>query len=321
MIRCPICDTDISDDSLKKTIVSPYNNQEYKLYHCPVCHIEFWYPLKIISEFYENDVFCLYQNEHSGKIKDIDAHHKLFFKYFKKFSEKLLDIGCSDGMFLHRAKELGFEVYGIDLDRHSVNIARNKRCLKNVYSMTLEEFVSFAKEKHLKFDVITFFEVLEHQDNPKRFIEDVKFLLKEGGYIAGSVPNRERLFANLERKESFNDFPPHHFLWFSEEVLKFFFKRQGFHNIEIYPVNVTIRRLSAQIEYSITQNFPILRRLRYMTKAKRVEDGNFPRNKGVYNVLGRFRDFVFSPLALVLYTAFKRRNGYQLYFYSKKVGR
>lgn len=290
MIRCPICDTDISDDSLKKTIVSPYNNQEYKLYHCPVCHIEFWYPLKIISEFYENDVFCIYQNEHSGKIKDIDAHHKLFFKYFKRFSEKLLDIGCSDGIFLHRAKELGFEVYGIDLDRHGVNIARNKRCLENVYSMTLEEFVSFAKEKHLKFDVITFFEVLEHQDNPKKFIENVKILLKEGGYIAGSVPNRERLFANLER-------------------------------IEIYPVNVTIRRLSAQIEHSITQNFSILRRLRYMTKAKRVEGENFPRNKGIYNVLGRFRDFVFSPLALVLYTAFKRRNGYQLYFYSKKVGR
>jgi 2-polyprenyl-3-methyl-5-hydroxy-6-metoxy-1,4-benzoquinol methylase len=40
--------------------------------------------------------------------------------------------------------------------------------------------------------VITFFEVLEHQDKPREFLEMVKGLLKEGGYIAGSVPNRER---------------------------------------------------------------------------------------------------------------------------------
>jgi hypothetical protein len=33
--------------------------------------------------------------------------------------------------------------------------------------MSLEEFYEYAKEKNLKFDVITFFEVLEHQGQTK----------------------------------------------------------------------------------------------------------------------------------------------------------
>jgi 2-polyprenyl-3-methyl-5-hydroxy-6-metoxy-1,4-benzoquinol methylase len=62
--------------------------------------------------------------------------------------------------------------------------------------MSLEEFYEYAKEKNLKFDVITFFEVLEHQDKLREFLEMVKGLLREGGYIAGSVPNRKWLFAS-----------------------------------------------------------------------------------------------------------------------------
>jgi 2-polyprenyl-3-methyl-5-hydroxy-6-metoxy-1,4-benzoquinol methylase len=60
--------------------------------------------------------------------------------------------------------------------------------------MSLEEFYEYAKEKNLKFDVITFFEVLEHQDKPREFLEMVKGFLKGGGYIAGSVPNRDGMF-------------------------------------------------------------------------------------------------------------------------------
>lgn len=56
--------------------------------------------------------------------------------------------------------------------------------------MSLEEFSEFAKKEGLKFDVITFFEVLEHQDRPREFLERVKELLKPGGWLAGSVPKR-----------------------------------------------------------------------------------------------------------------------------------
>jgi len=45
----------------------------------------------------------------------------------------------------------------------------------------------------------------------------VKDLLKPGGYIAGSVPNRESMFLiDLHQKIKKKDYPPNHFLRFSK---------------------------------------------------------------------------------------------------------
>ncbi|MEM5782690.1 MAG: methyltransferase domain-containing protein, partial [Candidatus Aenigmatarchaeota archaeon] len=69
----------------------------------------------------------------------------------------------------------------------------------------------------LNFDVITFFEVLEHQDRPKEFIETIKSMLKPGGYIVGSVPNRDSWMWRMSgRRIGKGDFPPNHFLRFSK---------------------------------------------------------------------------------------------------------
>lgn len=82
---------------------------------------------------------------------------------------------------------------GIDFDKRSIENARRRFGFNNLYTKTLEEFVSYAETNDLSFDVITFFEVLEHQGRPLEFINNVRKVLKADGYIAGSVPNRERL--------------------------------------------------------------------------------------------------------------------------------
>jgi 2-polyprenyl-3-methyl-5-hydroxy-6-metoxy-1,4-benzoquinol methylase len=196
-VRCPICYTEAEERNFKETYVSPYNNQEYKRYECPNCDVHWWEPLKIIPEFYESEVLEDYIAFHEGVGTRLGENHKAFFKYFPfNVRGKLLDVGCGDGRFLRYAKEQGFEVWGIDFDKKSVESAKRNLGIDTIFAMSLEEFYEYAKEKNLKFDVITFFEVLEHQDKPREFLEMVKGLLKEGGYIAGSVPNRKWLFAS-----------------------------------------------------------------------------------------------------------------------------
>ncbi|MEM2074300.1 MAG: methyltransferase domain-containing protein, partial [Nitrososphaeria archaeon] len=73
----------------------------------------------------------------------------------------------------------------------SIKVCQEKWGLKNTFVMSPQEFAEFCQKEGLKFDVITFFEVLEHQDKPVEFLEAIKSMLKPGGYIAGSVPNRE----------------------------------------------------------------------------------------------------------------------------------
>jgi len=106
---------------------------------------------------------------HEGLGTRLYENHKAFFKHFpSNVRGELLDVGCGDGRFLRHAKEQGSEVWGIDFDKKSVeNVKRNLR-IYTVFAMSLEEFYEYAKERGLRFDVITlgFFHTLK-----KSFLE------------------------------------------------------------------------------------------------------------------------------------------------------
>jgi SAM-dependent methyltransferase len=172
---------------------------------------------------------------------------------------RLLDVGCGNGRFLRHAKEQGFEVWGIDFDKKSVENVKRNLGIDTVFVMSLEEFYEYAKEKGLKFDVITFFEVLEHQDKPMEFLKMLKGLLKEGGCIAGSVPNLERLFVEVEWKYTHIDHPPHHFLRFSKSSLEKTLNFAGFKDIEVYKLDFPFTELFPYLEKKLFGNLDKLK--------------------------------------------------------------
>jgi 2-polyprenyl-3-methyl-5-hydroxy-6-metoxy-1,4-benzoquinol methylase len=142
--------------------------------------MQWWEPLKIIPEFY-NRGEKLYQEilDKSGNVSGYTKQKSMrpfLEKLQVRFLEnpparegRLLDVGCGSGLFLKEARELGFDVWGLDFNKKIVEIAKNISESENIYTASLEEFAGFATARNLKFDVITFFEVIEHQDNPNRF--------------------------------------------------------------------------------------------------------------------------------------------------------
>ena len=328
-VKCPICYTEVEERNFKETYVSPYNNQEYKRYECPNCDIHWWEPLKIIPEFYESEVFESYIAFHKGTGTRLGENHKAFFKYFpSNVRGKLLDVGCGDGRFLRYAKEQGFEVWGIDFDKKSVENVKRNLGIDTVFAMSLEEFYKYAEEKNLKFDVITFFEVLEHQDKPKEFLEMVKGLLKEGGYIAGSMPNRERLFVEIEWKYYHGDYPPHHFLRFSKSSLEKALNFAGFKDIEVYKLDFLLVELLPYLEKKL---FGDLDKLKIKLKSMVLGDERKARVYGVEELaevspskgkayiimmLKFFRNAILLPFALG-YAGKLKGNGFYLYFQAK----
>ena len=312
-----------------------WNAQEYKLYYCKSCDLQWWEPLKMIPEFYEKEEGVEYLKEfHKGYRIDIGKVHKSFFKYFPKNKKgTLLDVGCGDGVFLKEVKKLGFDVWGIDFDRKSVKIAKEKFKLKNVYSMSLEEFTKFAKQEGLKFDVITFFEVLEHQDNPKNFMKNVKELLKPYGYIAGTVPNRDRPLVILDRKYvNTTDFPPHHFLYFNRNSLRFLFNMFNFEDILFSPVEVDFNFINTFIELIISMGWS--KKLSKALKRKIIHEENISISsyEKIYikdnkikllKYLKMLRDsirlFTFLPISVPLYFMINNK-GLQIYFQAKLKG-
>jgi hypothetical protein len=82
----------------------------------------------------------------------------------------------------------------------------------------------------------------------------VKGLLKEGGYIAGSVPNRERLFVETEWKYFHGDYPPHHFLRFSKSSLEKALNFSGFKDVEVYKIGFPFIELFPYPEKKLFEN-------------------------------------------------------------------
>lgn len=317
MISCPLCTYTLAS-STNRDVFNPHGT-EYKLYHCPGCSLEFWYPPKIIDEYYSNEEFVGYEAYHTGR-RPFPWYCKYPFWVLKKrrISGDLLDIGCGDGIFLKKIQCLDLKVHGIDLDKKSIACASEVYGIKNVYVAKLETFASTTFQK---FDVITFFEVMEHQENLDQFLGDIKRLLKAGGMIMGSVPNRERLFHTLKPRRGDGDFPPHHFLWFSRSVIAHFLRKYGFTNISFHSSTPPLSEYAVYLETALFGWLTCRIKQVMREKSAAFSGGNMRDSQESWHyqavlirAIRATRVLLFYPLAIILWPVMKQRGGMSINF-------
>lgn len=239
--QCPSCSAAQSELRAGTTFRPASIAQKYFSYRCLRCDLIFWTPLEMNRSVYEGELFEAYEDYHAAR--------REFPAWAEKLSDlqavppgKSLDIGCADGAVVDRLASVGFDAWGIDLDGLSLRMAREVRGLRQLFHGTLEEFVSQHPALLRSFDVITFFEVLEHQTDPRLFLDSVRRLARPGAVIAGSVPNRNRFLVGLDRTLSAGDHPPHHFLWFSRTALENMLEGAGFGEVSVsYARNAGVR--------------------------------------------------------------------------------
>ena len=102
---------------------------------------------------------------------------------------KILDIGCGGGLVSEGIAKLGADVTGIDFIEENIRVAK-----KHAKQSKLEiNYIvkDFEKERLTsKYDVIIIFEVLEHLENWKSFLEKIQKNLKPKGVLIASTINR-----------------------------------------------------------------------------------------------------------------------------------
>jgi ubiquinone/menaquinone biosynthesis C-methylase UbiE len=107
-------------------------------------------------------------------------------------TEKILDSGCGDGLFIALAKqEMGIDIVGSD-----VNEYKNKEFVFP-YFIANHEFLPI-KDNSLSIVVSNF--VLEHMSDKKKYLLELKRVLKNDGRIVLSVPTQYWHVANLIRE-------------------------------------------------------------------------------------------------------------------------
>jgi SAM-dependent methyltransferase len=98
--------------------------------------------------------------------------------------KRLLDIGCAGGACLVAARDLGFEVEGVEPSRWLSAYARSE------YGLNVRQGIltpGFCPEK--SFDVVSLWDVLEHVPDPHDILTLIRSLLKPDGYLWLNYPN------------------------------------------------------------------------------------------------------------------------------------
>jgi len=209
---CPVCQNN-NIEFLEKF-------SKWDLYWCRGCDAQFWWPLKHPGQkFYEEE----YDPTGVHGKAALSWGNRQFLRDSILEKGKILDIGCSFGDFLNELQKRDFEAWGIDISERSIAVAKALN-LRNVYGGTIEAFS--ARQNVPDFDVVTFFEVIEHLDDPRSFIKHSKKVLKNGGYLVLSTPDRECW-------GGWHDTPPQHLFKWNEKVLQYLLRSQGFEIVKV----------------------------------------------------------------------------------------
>jgi len=190
----------------------------YTILRCPDCGLEFSDPMVNPGSDWYNKAYAVRHAAVDTRIRD---YYRWVVAYIP-VKGKLLDIGCGEGVFVNYARGKGFDAYGIDFSQKAIEIGKQWYGLVTIHNCDLSEVKEITGCAE-GFDIVTFFEVLEHLESPERFLAEVKTVLKADGYVAGSVPFKDRW-----PFREFNDYPPHHLTRWTETSLRRLFERSGF---------------------------------------------------------------------------------------------
>lgn len=228
-INCPLCGC----SDYKVVFVK----NGFDFVRCSKCTLIYVNPRikeKEVIKYYNSDVSSNTRAINflsSPKQQEVDK--ELYVELFNKIKDrapngKILDVGCSFGLFLNMAKDLGYEVLGLELNEVAAKYGREK------YGITIEpkllEECDFPDES---FDVVAMFGLIEHLFDPVKAVKEVKRILKPGGLFIGRCPNVQA-FVFMVLHELGRTFTGRiHLSYFSEKTLKYLFNKTGFTDVEL----------------------------------------------------------------------------------------
>ncbi len=140
-------------------------------------------------------------------------------------SKTLLDVGCSNGEFLHKASAYFGGVTGQDLSQRAVEYC------KDHYGLTAYTDMSALRGK--EFDFVCCFHVIEHVAIPRDFINSLVPLVKNGGTLYLRTPNANSWLSRLGGP-NWPGVSNEHINLFSPASIKLTLECAGFERVNVF---------------------------------------------------------------------------------------
>lgn len=122
---------------------------------------------------------------------------------------KVIEVGCAEAGFLKVLKDMGMDVFGIELDegRAKMALEENPGIQVIVGDITDNKLIEKINDK---FDLVVMREVIEHVPDKEKAFANLNKLTKDGGYMFISFPPKYSGFAGHQQVgRSFLKFTPY----------------------------------------------------------------------------------------------------------------
>ena len=262
MNTCPWCgnQTDHRYIEVKDYFLT---QEDFQLFLCEHCGLVFTTPRPspdVIGKYYQSDEYYSHKENNKGFIPKI-------YEWVKSFNVKrkvklaiaglpkgrLLDIGCGVGDFLLHIKKQSWEISGIEPSDDAKAIA-----FERLGFFPLSPSESSSLPDHF-FDVITMWHVLEHVDDLKSQLSELKRLLKPGGRLIIALPNYKS-FDSQHYKDKWAAWDvPRHLNHFNPEVIRSIVSSFGMDFVDIQKLRWDAFYISFLSERYLHHSLPLLR--------------------------------------------------------------
>ena len=211
--NCPVCGSAESQPYLEK--------QGLKVVRCARCSMLFANPVP--AEFASGQYYDTAGAEYYLSPAKLESDYaavrferelNLFWRHCQ--SGAVLDVGCSSGAFLYQLNHRSpgsYEILGTDVSGAPLGYAESKGVPVLRGDFLTHDFGG------KKFDAVTFWAVLEHLIEPKRFLDKAASILKPGGKCFVLVPNMKSLAVRSIGKR-YRYVYPQHLNYFTAATLK-----------------------------------------------------------------------------------------------------
>lgn len=230
--RCPLCGNSAAE-VLTRRIRGEVRRRVFRCQNCDFGILENGVQAEA-EKFYKK----AYREQHSHRINAGAMAKELFDAYvpfqtdrlkllrpYLGEKKKLIEVGCSSGMFLYHAKKEVGEVIGVDYDVSAARYAA-KVCGCKTYGTD----ISKTPIPKASADIVCAFQTLEHVNDPVEFLQTLREYVKPGGILAIEVPNLYDALRALYDLPNYHTFYFHdaHPWYFSGKSLTKAMKKAGF---------------------------------------------------------------------------------------------
>lgn len=207
---------------LTQIIPRPTRREVEQLYENDESHFDPYIEQRSVHEtYFREELLKLMEVMHERQGSSMNKKKAGFYS--------ILDIGCLTGVLLGEAKKMGIQATGVDISNDAV-----KYCKKQGYTAfhgTIKEYAKTYPKK--QYDVISAFEIIEHEYSPLTLAKTMYALLRPGGIAVATTPNHGSNWRKIMGSYWPGYTHTEHLYFFDLDSLKKVFEEAGFSSVEV----------------------------------------------------------------------------------------